>query len=120
MEGLHPHLVGTAGTMTTIAAIDQGLTVYDPQKITGHRISRSALEKIHFHLRSIPVEERRGVPGLEKGREDLIIAGAVVALNLLEVFGLETLMAVDSGLLEGVLLDGLERMARSEEHGANR
>jgi exopolyphosphatase/guanosine-5'-triphosphate,3'-diphosphate pyrophosphatase len=120
VEGLHPHLVGTAGTMTTIAAIDQGLTVYDPQKITGHRISRSALEKIHFHLRSIPVEERRGVPGLEKGREDLIIAGAVVALNLLEVFGLETLMAVDSGLLEGVLLDGLERMARSEEHGATR
>ncbi len=60
------------------------------------------------------------VPGLEKGREDLIIAGAVVALNLLEVFGLETLMIVDSGLLEGILLDGLERMARSEEHGATR
>jgi exopolyphosphatase/guanosine-5'-triphosphate,3'-diphosphate pyrophosphatase len=109
VAGLHPHLVGTAGTMTTLAAIDQGLTVYDPKKITGHRISHSALEKIYFHLRSIPVEERRGVPGLEKGREDLIIAGAVVALNLLEVFGLKTLMVVDSGLLEGILLDGLER-----------
>ena len=120
MEGLHPHLVGTAGTMTTLAAIDRGLTVYDPQKITGHRISRSALEKIYFHLRSIPVEERRQVPGLEKGREDLIIAGGVIALNLLEVFGLETLMVVDSGLLEGILLDGLERMSRSKEHGATR
>ena len=112
VEGLHSHLVGTAGTMTTLAAIDQGLTVYDPEKITGHRISRSTLEKIYFHLRSIPVEERREVPGLEKGREDLIIAGAVVALNLLEVFGLKTLMVVDSGLLEGILLDGLERMDR--------
>jgi len=118
VEGLHPHLVGTAGTMTTLAAIDQGLTVYDPQKITGHRIARSALEKIYFHLRSIPVEARREVPGLEKGREDLIVAGAVVALNLLEVFGLEILMVVDSGLLEGILQDGLERMARSEEHSA--
>jgi exopolyphosphatase/guanosine-5'-triphosphate,3'-diphosphate pyrophosphatase len=116
VEGLHPDLVGTAGTMTTLAAIDQGLTVYDPQKITGHRISRSALEKIYLHLRSIPVEERREVPGLEKGREDLIVAGTVVALNLLEVFGLKALMVVDSGLLEGILLDGLERMARSEEH----
>jgi exopolyphosphatase/guanosine-5'-triphosphate,3'-diphosphate pyrophosphatase len=110
VAGLDPHLVGTAGTMTTLAAIDQGLTVYDPKKITGHRISRSVLEKIYFHLCSIPVEERRRVPGLEKGREDLIIAGAVVALNLLEVFGLKTLMVVDSGLLEGILLDGLERM----------
>ena len=117
VEGLHPQLVGTAGTMTTLAAIDQGLTVYAPEKITGHRISRSTLEKIYFHLRSIPIEERREVPGLEKGREDLIIAGAVVALNLLEVFGLKALMVVDSGLLEGILLDGLERMARSEEHG---
>ena len=114
VEGLDPHLVGTAGTMTTLAAIDQGLTVYDPQKISGHRLSRIALEKIYFHLRSIPVEERRGVPGLEKGREDLIIAGGAVALNLLEVFGLETLMVVDSGLLEGVLLDGLERMTPSK------
>ena len=114
VEGLHPHLVGTAGTMTTLAAIDQKLTVYDPQKITGHRISRPALEKIYFALRSIPVEERRKVPGLEKGREDLIITGVVVALSLLEVFGLERLMVVDSGLLEGVLLDGISRLSTPE------
>ena len=101
--------------MTTLAAIDRGLTVYDPKKITGNRIAHSTLEKIYFHLRSIPVEERRGVPGLEKGREDLIIAGAVVVLNLLEVFSLKTLMVIDSGLLEGILLDGLERMTASKE-----
>lgn len=111
VEGLHPYLVGTAGTMTTLAAIDQRLTVYDPQKINGHRISRLNLEKIYFNLRSIPIQERRQVPGLEKGREDLIIAGVVVALNLLEVFELETLMVVDSGLLEGVLLDGISRLS---------
>jgi exopolyphosphatase/guanosine-5'-triphosphate,3'-diphosphate pyrophosphatase len=110
IEGLHPHLAGTAGTMTTLAAIDQGLRVYDRQKINGHRISGPALEKIYFYLRSIPLQERRQVPGLEKGREDLIIAGVVVALKLLEVFGLETLMVVDSGLLEGVLLDGISRL----------
>jgi exopolyphosphatase/guanosine-5'-triphosphate,3'-diphosphate pyrophosphatase len=116
VAGLDSHLVGTAGTMTTLAAIDQGLTVYDPKRITGHRIAHSALERIYLHLRSLPVGERRGVPGLEKGREDLIIAGAVVALNLLEVFGLKTLLVVDSGLLEGILLDGLERMPSSEGH----
>ena len=111
VERLHPHLVGTAGTMTTLAAIDQRLPVYDPQKITGHRISRPALEKIYFSLRSIPVQQRGQVPGLEKGREDLIIAGVIIVLHLLEVFGLEALMVVDFGLLEGVLLDGLSRLS---------
>ena len=118
VASLDPYLVGTAGTMTTLAAIDQGLTVYDPKRINGHRMAHSTLERIYLHLRSIPVEQRRGVPGLEKGREDLIIAGAVVAMNLLEAFELKTLMVVDSGLLEGILLDGLERMTSNEEHRA--
>jgi exopolyphosphatase/pppGpp-phosphohydrolase len=39
----------------------------------------------------------------------------VVVLNLLEVFSLKTLMVIDSGLLEGILLDGLERMTASKE-----
>jgi exopolyphosphatase/guanosine-5'-triphosphate,3'-diphosphate pyrophosphatase len=109
-EDLHPHLLGTAGTMTTLAAIDQGLQVYDPQKISGHRIRRPDLEKIYLYLRSLPLRERRNVSGLEKGREDLIVAGAAVVLNLLEAFDLETLVVVDSGLLEGVLLDGISRI----------
>jgi exopolyphosphatase/guanosine-5'-triphosphate,3'-diphosphate pyrophosphatase len=109
-QDLHPHLLGTAGTMTTLAAIDQGLQVYDPQKISGHRITRPDLEKIYLSLRSLPLRERKNVPGLEKGREDLIIAGAGVVLNLLEAFELEILVVVDSGLLEGVLLDGISRI----------
>ncbi|MBI5966250.1 MAG: exopolyphosphatase [Deltaproteobacteria bacterium] len=111
---LHPDLVGTAGTMTTLAAIDQGLRTYDPQKINGHRIPRQVLEKIYHHLRSLPIQERRDVPGLEKGREDLIVAGVVVVLRLMEIFHLPTLVVVDSGLLEGVLLDGIAQMRNSE------
>jgi exopolyphosphatase/guanosine-5'-triphosphate,3'-diphosphate pyrophosphatase len=113
VEGLHSQLVGTAGSITTLAAIDQQLLVYDPAKINGHRISRPALEEIYFRLRGLPIKERRNVPGLERGREDLIIPGAVVVLQLLEVFRLEGLVVAESGLLEGVLLDGLERRANS-------
>ncbi len=109
VEDLHGPLVGTAGSITTLAAIDQKLLVYDPAKINGHRISRLALEEIYLRLRALPLKERQNVPGLEKGREDLIVAGAVIALQLLEVFGLEGLVVADSGLLEGVLLDGLEQ-----------
>lgn len=110
-QDLHPDLVGTAGTMTTLAAIDQGLRIYDPQKINGHRIPRQVLEKIYHHLRCLPMQERGKVPGLEKGREDLIVAGVVVVLRLMEIFQLPTLVVVDSGLLEGVLLEGIGQSA---------
>ena len=113
VEDLHSQLVGTAGSITTLAAIDQELLVYDPPKINGYRISRPALEEIYLRLRALPIKERRNVPGLEKGREDLIVAGAVVVLQLLEVFGLKGLVVSDSGLLEGVLLAGLEQGANS-------
>ncbi len=104
------NLIGTAGTITTLSAIDQALPVYDPQKITGHRITGSALKKIYTHLRSLPALERSKIPGLEKGREDLIVPGAAVVLNLMEIFGLPALISVDSGLLEGILLEGLARI----------
>jgi len=112
MEGLmarslHPTLVGTAGTMTTLAAIDQKLDDYDPERINGYQISSEILQGIYVRLRSLSLRERKNVPGLEEGREDLIVAGAAIVLGLLEVFRLTLLLVVDSGLLEGVLLEGI-------------
>ncbi len=108
---LASRFVGTAGTMTTLAAIDQRLSIYDPQRISGHRISRSALREIYWHLRSLPMRERREIPGLEEGREDLIVAGAGVALSILSVFEGKEWVVIDSGLLEGVLLEGISLLS---------
>jgi exopolyphosphatase/guanosine-5'-triphosphate,3'-diphosphate pyrophosphatase len=102
-------LVGTAGTITTLAAIDLKLAEYKPQKITGHRISRETLEQIFSFLASLPKGKRRLVPGLEEGREDLILPGVKVVLQLMEFFGFKDLLVVDSGLIEGVLLEGLAK-----------
>ncbi len=110
-KDLHPSLVGTAGTITTLAAVDQELRAYDPEKINRHQLSRRTLEEIYFRLRSLPLRERRSFPGLEEGREDLIVAGAAVVLTLLEVFGLKKLTVIDSGLLEGVLLEGISQLS---------
>jgi exopolyphosphatase/guanosine-5'-triphosphate,3'-diphosphate pyrophosphatase len=109
-RGLHPHLVGTAGTATTLAAMDLALPIYDPRKIDGHLISLPGLRQIYHRLQSLQVEERRKIAGLEKGREDLIVAGSAVLLTLMEIFDRTALEVVDSGLLEGVLLEGIERL----------
>ncbi len=110
VRDLHPNLIGTAGTATTLAAIDLGLTIYDVQKVNGHLISLQQIKNLYLRLRSLPVKERQKVPGLEKGREDLIIAGTVIILNLLQAFDLTTLEVIDSGLLEGVLLEGIRKL----------
>jgi exopolyphosphatase/guanosine-5'-triphosphate,3'-diphosphate pyrophosphatase len=104
---VHPHLVGTAGTVTTLGAIDLSLSLYDPRKVTGHRISLSRLRRMYRRLSSLSLKERGKIPGLEKGREDLILAGSAILLNLLEVFERSALEVIDSGLLEGILLEGM-------------
>jgi exopolyphosphatase/guanosine-5'-triphosphate,3'-diphosphate pyrophosphatase len=104
---LHSRLVGTAGTAATLAAIDLTLSAYDPQKINGHRIFLLRLGEISRRLQSLPLDERRKVVGLEKGREDLIVAGSAILLNLLEIFERSALEVIDSGLLEGILMEGM-------------
>lgn len=96
-------LVGTAGTPTTLAAIDQAMEVYDPQRINGYRLSYSTVEGRYRRLASLPIEERREVVGLERGREDVIIPGAAIVLKTMEVFGFHDMVVSDAGLLEGLI-----------------
>lgn len=108
-EKLNPNLVGTAGTVTTLAAIDLQLRIYDSQRVNGHRLPLSRLQEMYRSLRTLPLAARKKILGLEQGREDLILAGTAVVLILLEVFQLKGLMVIDTGLLEGVLLEGMEQ-----------
>jgi exopolyphosphatase/guanosine-5'-triphosphate,3'-diphosphate pyrophosphatase len=113
-QKLHPHLVGTAGTATTLAAIDLDLHQYDSQKVNGHLISRSRLEEMNLYLGSLPIAARRKIPGLEGGREDLILAGSAILLGIMEVFDLTSLEVIDSGLLEGILLEGIHQLRMAD------
>src|ERR1039457_6334752 len=70
-------LVGTAGTATTLAAISMKLEHYDYRLVNGYSLSRGEIEEIFNFLAPMSPEERIQVPGLEKGREDLIIAGII-------------------------------------------
>ncbi len=101
-------LVGTAGTPTTLAAIDQALRTYDPERINGYRLSFRTIQEIYRRLTSLSVRERMGVVGLERGREDVIIPGTVVVLKTMSLFGFQEMVVSDAGLLEGVIYRFLE------------
>ncbi|HSO71966.1 MAG TPA: hypothetical protein VLR91_04885 [Thermodesulfobacteriota bacterium] len=98
-------LIGTAGTVTTLTAMAKKLAKYDPVRINGSVLDRYTLNRLLFELTSIPLTTRRELPGLEAARADIITAGLVVVLSILDFFEADTLLVSDAGLLEGLLLD---------------
>lgn len=99
-------LVGTAGTATTLAAIQLEMTDYDYRKVNNCVVSRDQVQEIFERLLPMTPAQRLEVVGLEPGREDLIIAGTLVVLETMRIFGFDSLTVSDSGLLEGLLQEG--------------
>lgn len=100
----HAVLVGTAGTPTTLAAIDQGMEEYKPEMINGYQLSLDRLQELYNYLSGITLLERRKIPSLEKGREDVILAGILIILRTMELLGFNEMVISDAGLLEGVMI----------------
>ncbi|CAH2031784.1 Ppx/GppA phosphatase family protein [Trichlorobacter ammonificans] len=99
-------LVGTAGTATTLAAINLEMRDYDYRRVNNHVLTRNDIRRIYERLAPLGPAERLTVPGLEPGREDLIIAGILITLHTMECFGFEQMTVSDFGLLEGLLAAG--------------
>jgi exopolyphosphatase / guanosine-5'-triphosphate,3'-diphosphate pyrophosphatase len=98
-------LVGTAGTVTTLAALDLGLAAYDAARVHGHRLTRTAVERELRRLGSLAVAERGRLPCLEPGRADVIIPGAAICLAVMARLGREHVRVSDRGLREGILCE---------------
>jgi exopolyphosphatase/guanosine-5'-triphosphate,3'-diphosphate pyrophosphatase len=97
-------LIGTAGTATTLAAIQLEMDEYDYRRVNNFSVGRRDVERIFAKLLPLTPKERLAVVGLEPGREDLIIAGTLVVLQTMRIFGFQALKVSDSGLLEGLIL----------------
>lgn len=98
-------LIGTAGTATTLAAISLKMEHYDYRKVNNLVISRKQIQDIFDRMVTMSPEERLRIPGLEKGREDLIIAGSMVTLATMDMFALDSMKVSDYGLLEGLIVN---------------
>lgn len=97
-------LVGTAGTVTTLAAIKLRMTDYDGMRVNNLNLSSAELDSLFHYLVPLTDSQREQVPGLEKGRGDLILPGIRIVLGILDHFEKKSLKVSDFGLLEGLLL----------------
>ncbi len=105
LDCLHDaELVATAGTATTLAAISLQMADYDYRKVNNHLLQRPEIQGIYAQLEPLSPKDRLAVKGLEPGREDLIIAGILLTLRAMDLFGFKQLKVSDYGLLEGLFL----------------
>lgn len=97
--------IAVAGTATQCAAIDLALEPYDPDRVEGHELSRETLEGLRARLAALPLEQRRGVTGLDPSRAPTIVAGTVILLEVLRAFGINGATVSERDILWGVALE---------------
>lgn len=97
-------VAGTAGTVTTLAALDMQMGDYDWRRVNGYRLPLQRIEHWQKILAPMPPQERESVIGMETGRGDLIVAGIDIILGIMELVAANELIVSDFGILEGLLL----------------
>jgi exopolyphosphatase/guanosine-5'-triphosphate,3'-diphosphate pyrophosphatase len=96
-------LIGLAGTITTVAAIEMGLPEYDAEKIHHFRLTKDAAEDVFRTLATESVAQRRHNPGLEPARADVIVGGTIVLVSILRAFGFDELLVSEADILDGLI-----------------
>lgn len=95
-------LVGLAGSVTTVSAIAQELPAYDSVRIHHSRVSRERVREITEWLLRSTHAERAAVPSMHPGRVDVIAAGALVLLSIMERTGTEEVVVSEHDILDGI------------------
>ncbi len=105
-------LVGIAGTVTTLYTVQHAIEPYDSARVHGGSLSRAELEALADKLCTLPLAERRELPGLQPKRADVIPAGALILLESVKALGLERCRVSDRGLRWGLLAHRFGATAR--------
>lgn len=105
------HVIGVAGTLTTLATIHLHLTHYDPSRVEGCALNRKVVGRIFDQLKRKTHEEMMRVPQISPGREDILVAGMIILQEFLEAANLSEITASDRGLRYGIILRELRRNA---------
>lgn len=97
-------LIGLAGSVTTLAALDLGLTEYDATRIHHSVLTRDAVSHWCSVLAATTASERAAMPGLPPGREDVIVGGALILATVMDLLGAKSCLVSESDLLDGLAM----------------
>ena len=95
-------LIGTAGTPTTLATIELKLKEYNPELVNNFVLSEEMILSTIKKLLNIHKKDRAKITGLEKGREDILVVGALILIETLRKYSQNSVIVSDGGVLEGI------------------
>ena len=96
-------MIGVGGTVTTLVAIVEKMKIYKPDLVNGYVLERDTLWHLFYKLNEKSLIERQEVPGLVKGREDVILYGILIILTLMDYVKINQITASDRGIRFGYL-----------------
>jgi exopolyphosphatase/guanosine-5'-triphosphate,3'-diphosphate pyrophosphatase len=97
-------MIGLAGTVTTVAAVEIGLAEYDRDRIHHFELTREAAEDVFRTLATERLADRIHNPGLERERADVIVGGCVVLVGVMRFFGFARCLVSEADILDGLAL----------------
>jgi exopolyphosphatase/guanosine-5'-triphosphate,3'-diphosphate pyrophosphatase len=97
-------VVAVAGTPTSLAAIDQRLDPYDPERVDGYVLERAACERMLAQLAVVPLDRRAATTGLHPERAPTIVAGVAILVEALRLFGVGQIEVSEADILDGAAL----------------
>jgi exopolyphosphatase/guanosine-5'-triphosphate,3'-diphosphate pyrophosphatase len=100
-EGIR--LLGTSGTVTTLASVHLSLPTYDRRAVDGLHVPIEAMQKISGMIAGMNYEERSGLPCIGSERADLVVAGCAILEAIIEIWPASNLGIADRGIREGIL-----------------
>ena len=102
-------LVGVAGTATSLAVLAQGLKTFDVASVTNYRLTRETVESLFRTLRGIPSAAIRNLSAVMEGRSDVIVAGTLIAREIMAHFKFDSMIVSERGVRYGIAIREAER-----------
>jgi exopolyphosphatase / guanosine-5'-triphosphate,3'-diphosphate pyrophosphatase len=96
--------VGLAGTVSTVAAVEQGLAEYDTERIHHFVLTHEAAEDVFRTLATEKRADRIHNPGLEEARADVIVGGTAILVAIMRFFDFDECLVSEADILDGLVL----------------
>lgn len=111
-------LLGTSGTVTTLASVHLELPHYDRQAVDGLIVPSDAMRELCARLATMSADQRRGVACIGDDRASLVVSGCAILESILDIWPAQMLGVADRGIREGILRSLMAADAKAEESRA--